>query len=227
MGCSDSKPKLIKADKGFFPEKITSAKNTNVHIQDKVYILGGSKVLEFDVKAMKIQPAQGGSSAMIPRHTQCEYLTDLKKVITLGGLVDGRITNKGYMFSPPDFNNYQVLPDYPIPIKSTTLTYFDGVIYAIGGETQGSEAENIVADCYKLSVRGGAIGQAWEKFATLAMNRRSANVAITMGTIFVFGGYNGKGLRTTQVETIDLKTGEVKVQVYRLPLGVEGARLCW
>lgn len=91
------------------------------------------------------------------------------------------------------------------------MTYFDGYLYAIGGETQGSEAENLVADCYKLNLKGGAIGTAWEKFATLQMNRRSANVAITMGTIFVFGGYNGKGLRTTQIETIDLRTGEVKV----------------
>ena len=227
MGCGDSKPKIIRADKGYFPEKVLAAKNTNVVIQDKVYIFGGSKILEFDTKAMKIQPVQSSSSAVIPRRTQCEYLPDIKKIITLGGLIDGKTTAIGYLFSPPDFNNFQKLPDYPIPIKSTTLTYFDGYVYAIGGETQGSETENIISDCYKLSVKGGTIGANWEKFATLAMNRRSANVAITMGTIFVFGGYNGKGLRTTQVETIDIKTGEVKVQPYRLPLGVEGARLCW
>lgn len=227
MGCGGSKPKMIRADKGFFPEKVVSAKNTNVHVQEKVYLFGGARILEFDTKTLKLTALPADNALRIPRHTQCEYIYELKKIVTLGGLLDGKATNVGYMFTPPDFHNYQKLPNYPMPIKNTTLTYFDGTVYAIGGETDGPEQENIVTDCYKLSVRGGAIGAQWEKFATLLMPRRSPLVAVTQGNIFVFGGYNGKGLRTTQIETIDVKTGEVKVHSYRLPLGVEGARLCW
>ncbi len=228
MGCTGSKQKkLIQGEKGYFPAKINAVKNSNVVVQDKVYLFGGARILEFDVLQMRITQLPADSALRIPRQTQSEYIPKLKKIVTLGGRLDGQLTGVGYLFTPPDFHNYQKLPDFPMPIRNTTLTVIDDYVYAIGGETNGSDPDNILRDIYRLHIPGGSIGIAWEKFADLAMPRKSANVAVTMGNIFVFGGYNGKGLRTTQIETVDLKTKEVKVQKYRLPLGVEGARLCW
>lgn len=229
MGCENSKQKktLIQAEKGYFAQKINAVKNSNVVIQDKVYMFGGARILEFDVKQMRINELPADAALRIPRQTQSEFIPKLNKIVTLGGRLDGQVTDVGYLFSPPDFHNYQKLPRYPIPIRNTSLTVIDEWIYGIGGETTGTDPDNIVKDVYRLSIKGGTLGQTWEKFSELAMPRKSANIAVTMGNIFIFGGYNGKGMRTTQIETIDLKTGELKVQKYRLPLGVEGARLCW
>lgn len=227
MGCGASKPKSIKPDKGFFVEKITSTRNTMVTVLDKVYLFGGARILEFDTKAMRITQLPADPALRIPRLTQSEYVTTQKKIATLGGMLDGQFTDVGYLFNPPDFHNYQRLPPYPKPIRNTTLTVIGDELYAIGGETIGPDPECILSDVYKLSIRGGQVAPQWEKVCDLAMPRRSALVAVTQGTIFVFGGYNGKGLRTTQIETIDINTKQIKVQPYRLPLGVEGARLCW
>lgn len=229
MGCGDSKPKLIKAEKGVFIEKIdeSKVKNTNVYIQEHVYLFGGAKILQFDTKQMRISQVKYDPSLKIPKRTTPEYLKDMKKIITVGGTVDGAITDACYLLDPMDFNKFVKLPNYPKPVKCVTLAYFNGVVWGIGGETNGGDPEGILKEVYCLKLQGGQASGGWELACSLDKPRRSANVAITEKNIYIWGGYNGKGLRTTQIETIDLGSKAVTVQQYRLPLGVEGARLCW
>lgn len=228
MGCGESKPKITNSGKGFIPKKIESTKNNNVFIQDIVYLFGGSKVLQFDTKTMRISEVNPQPNVKLPKRTQCEYIRDLKKIVTLGGIVDGKPTTVGYLFDPTNFANPTPLPPFPKPVRYTTLAYFNGVLYAVGGETTaaGSESESILPDVWSLRL-AGSVGSEWEKVCDLPIRRRSANVVVANNQIYVFGGYSGDKLRSTQIDRIDINTKQAFKEDYRLPFGVEGARLCW
>lgn len=201
-------------------------KNPNVVVQPIVYLFGGSKLLQFDTKAIKISEVNPQPGVPIPKRTQCEYIPELGKIATLGGTIDGKITNVGYLFTPPNFATPETLPPFPKPIRYTTLAYYHGILYAVGGETEGGETKGLVKDVYSLKIKDG-IGQAWEKVCDLPLQRRSANLIISNNTIYVMGGYSGDNLRSTQIDSIDLATKIAKMEPYRLPLGVEGSRFAW
>lgn len=225
MGCGGSKGKMTNTGKGIFPSKITEVKNTNVHIQKIVYLFGGNKVLQYDTQAHKITQVQVDPSVKIPTRCQCEYLEKENKVVILGGMLDGKITNACMMFTPPNFNQVQQLPPFPKPVRYANLCTFNGVVYAVGGETEQKDPEGILKEVWCLKIN--PVGSAWEKFCDLPIPRRSPNVVIIGGIMYVFGGYAGNGNRTTQIDSVNLSTKEAKKEAFRLPIGVEGARLAW
>ncbi len=229
MGCGTSSTnsgKLINSGKGVIPKKIEAVKNTNVFIQDIVYLFGGSKILQFDIKTLRITETSSQPSFKLPKRTGCEYLRHTQQIATLGGTIDGKTVPDGYLFTPPNFSQAQKLPDYPMPIRYATLAYFNGVLYSVGGETEGTDPDNILKEIYSLRLAGG-MGNAWEKVCDLPIPRRSANVLIANNQLYVFGGYSGNANRSTQIDSIDLTNKTANIENYRLPLGVEGARLCW
>lgn len=209
--------------KGEIPRKIVKTKNPDIFIPQIVYLFGGSKILMFDTREKKISNLPVHPTCVLPKRTQCEYLTDLNKIATLGGTVDKKPTTIGYLFDPQNWSNELKLPDFPVPIRYTTLAYVDDYLYAIGGETEGNV---IIKDVYRLQFVP-ELGTAWEKFAQLPKERRSANVMVANGIIHVFGGVSNEGLRSTQIDTINTKTKACSQLEVRLPLGVEGARMCW
>lgn len=229
MGCGGSKHGMIQGNPGsVFPVKLDEKKvKGNVVVLDTVYLFGGKKILQFSKKDQKITEVQ--SSVPLPRRTQCEFLVGLNRIATLGGTnPDKTISKAGYLFAPPDFNNPVKLPDFPVPIRYTTLAYHQGVLYAIGGQTEGNDPEHLLKDVYCLTIGlDGKVGAAWEKFCELDIPRRSANVLVHKNDIYVFAGYAGKGNRTTQVDRIDITQKKTTKENYRLPLGVEGARTAW
>lgn len=228
MGCGGSKHGMEFSKKGVFPTKLDPKKvKSDVVIHDTVYLFGGKKILQFSNKDQKITEVQ--SSAPLPRRTQCEFLTGLNKIATLGGTnPDKSISKAGFLFSPPDFNNPVKLPDFPVPIRYTTLAYHKGVLYAIGGQTDGEDPVNLLKSVHCLTIGAdGKVGASWEKFCDLDVARRSANVLISEECIYVFAGYAGKGNRTTQVDKINISQKATTKENYRLPLGVEGARMAW
>lgn len=239
MGCGNTKPvtkstltkiEKFKATDGFFPTKISSVSKSSVVILDTVYLIGGKHLLQYEIKTNKISKVEKTPNFEIPHQTESEYLISCKKIVLVGGTINGKTVNKCYMLTPPDFDKAVELPAYPKPVKYATLCEVNKVLYVIGGQTDceaGDKTEGCLKDVYALRVNDGNFSSQWEEVCQLDMPRRSANVAVTEGKIFVFGGYNGKGLRTTQFECIDLVTKKVEVMKYRLPLGVEGARLCW
>lgn len=249
MGCSESKqaspnnapvaPKnadapvlnakaMIASGKGYFPTKITTAKNPNVRIEDIVYVFGGAKILQFDTKNLKITESLTDAGVQIPKRTQSEFVRDQNKIATLGGMnADGKMSKTGYLFSPPDFKNAIKLPDFPTPIRYVGLAYFNGVLYAIGGEVEGADPDNVSDKVYSLKLAAGSIGSSWEHFCDLPMRRRNPNLLVSNGVIYVFGGYSGNNLRSTQIDGIDINAKTATAQPFRLPLGVEGARLAW
>ncbi len=227
MGSCGSSAKNPAGQKGHIPKKITAAKNQNIEILKVVYIFGGKKILKFDTKAMKLEAVEKQPTVPIPERTQCEYLRGINKIATLGGNLNGKISKLGYLFDPTDFSKAVTLPEFPKPIRYTTLAYYENNLYSIGGDTEGSDPkENVIKDVYKLQIMP-EVGKAWEKVCDLPMQRRAANVMVASGSIYVFGGYSGGGLRSTQIDVVDLKTKTAKAETYRLPLGVEGARQCW
>lgn len=212
--------------KGVVPKKISDVKNPNITVMDKIYLFGGDKILMFDINAMKIEKAPTTTPFPVPQRTSCEYLKELNKIAILGGSIGGKAVTKGYILDPKNFAEAVELPAYPKPIRYTTLAFFDNHLFAVGGETDGQDPDNLLTDVYKIKV-APQIGTAWEKVCDLPMKRRSANVMVANGSIYVFGGYSGKGLRSTQIDVVDTKTGKATQEPYRLPLGVEGARMCW
>lgn len=211
---------------GVIPKKVNNVKNKNVTVSDIVYLFGGSKILQFNTKAMKIENIPTQPTVPLPKRTQCEFLKELGKIATLGGMIDGKITNVGYLWDPQDFSKAVPLPAYPVPVRYSTMAYFEGYLYNIGGETEGTDPDSILNSVYRLKL-SPEMGEAWEKVCDLPMKRRSANVMIAGGSIYIFGGYSGNGNRSTQIDVVNTKTGESRKEDYRLPLGVEGARMCW
>lgn len=227
MGSCGSSAKAATAKKGHLPKKITAAKNPNIEILKVVYIFGGKKILKFDTKTMKLETVEKQPTVPIPERTQCEYLSKLGKIATLGGNLNGKISKLGYLFDPTDFTKAQALPDFPVPIRYTTLAYFNNHLYSIGGDTEGTDPkENVMKDVYRIQIVP-EVGKAWEKVCDLQMQRRAANVMVANDCIYVFGGYSGQGNRSTQIDIVDVKAKTCKPADYRLPLGVEGARQCW
>lgn len=215
--------------KGEAPRQITNIKNPNVTVQDVVYLFGGSKILQFDTKTKKISNLPVQPTVIPPKRTQCEFIPALNKIVTLGGTLDGKISNLAYLWNPKDWSKTVTLPAFPVPIRYTTLAYVDGYIYAVGGETNGAYPENMLKDVYGLKL-SPEIGTAWEKITELPIRRRSANVMVAGSVIHVFGGFaegGADGMRTTAIDTVDIKTKKSDSAPYRLPLGVEGARMCW
>jgi N-acetylneuraminic acid mutarotase len=154
-------------------------------------------------------------------------LRGINKIATLGGNLGGKISKLGYLFDPTDFTKAQPLPEFPVPIRYTTLAFYNGALYSIGGDTEGADPkENVMKEVYKLQITP-EVGKAWEKVCDLPIARRAANVMVANDCIYVFGGYSGAGLRSTQIDVVDLKAKTSKSEAYRLPLGVEGARQCW
>lgn len=227
----DNKDKVAPAKaelkgSGVIPKKITQVKNKNINIMEIVYLFGGSKILQFNTKTMKIENIPAQPTVPLPKRTQCEFLVGLNKIATLGGMIDGKIVKVGYLWDPKDFSKAVKLPDYPKPIRYTTLAHVENYLYAIGGETEGQDPDSIIKDVYKLKI-APEVGTAWEKVCDLPMARRSANVMVANGTIYVFGGASPNKLRSTQIDTVNTKTSVAAQADYRLPLGVEGARMCW
>lgn len=216
---------MHKTGKGVFPEQIKDVKNSNVVIQKVVYLFGGSKVLQYDAVAHKITEVKTDPSIRIPVRCQCEYLPKENKVVLVGGTVDGKITKTCLMFSPPNFAQAQKLPDFPKPIRYCTTATFNGVLYAVGGETEAKDPEGISIEVWSLKIN--PVDAAWKKVCDLPIPRKSPNLAIIGNNMYVFGGNAGKGNRTTQIDSIDLTTKVAKKETFRLPLGVEGARLAW
>lgn len=224
---SEELPKYL--GKGEAPKQIVKAKNPNVKVYDIVYLFGGSKILQFDTKAKKISNLPVQPSVIPPKRTQCEYIASLDKIVTLGGTQDGKISKLAYLWDPKDWSKTTKLPDFPVPIRFTTLAYVDGLIYTIGGETEGSYPENMLKDVYALRLTP-EVGTAWEKITDLPTRRRSTNVMVAGSTIYIFGGMaegGPNGTRTTSIDLVDTKTKKSSADQVRLPLGVEGARMCW
>jgi hypothetical protein len=228
MGCGGSKHGMIPGGKGVFPVKLDPTKvKANVEVHETVYLFGGKKILQYNRKDNKISEVQ--ASVVLPKRTQCEFLSAANRIATLGGTnPDKSLSKAGFLFAPPNFNDAVKLPDFPVPIRYTTLAYHAGVLYSIGGETDGADPANLLKDVYCLTVgNDGKVGAAWEKFCELDIPRRSANVLVSEGNIFVFAGYAGKGNRTTQVDRISIAEKKTTKEAFRLPLGVEGARTAW
>lgn len=215
--------------KGEGPRKFTKPKNPNVKVPPIVYLFGGKKILQFDTKTRKITNLPTEPKVIPPERTESEYLEDMDKIFTIGGMKDGKISNITYFWDPKDWTKTERVPDFPVPIRYTTSAYYDGYIYTIGGETEGTFPENMLKDVYRLKLKP-EVGTEWEKFAEMQNRRRSANVMVANGIIHVFGGLSEGGsgpVRTTAIDMIDTKTKECKQDKVRLPLGVEGARMCW
>lgn len=215
--------------KGSTPKKINRTKNPHVNVPDIVYLFGGSKILQFNTKTRTISELPAQPTVTLPKRTQCEFIPELQKIATVGGTQDGKPSKLGYLFDPKDWTKAQALPAFPVPIRYTTLAYVNGTLYTIGGETEGVYPENLLKDVYALKLKP-EIGKAWEKVTELTSRRRSANVVVASDIIHVFGGLadgGAKGLRTTAIDLVDLKTKKTTQADYRLPLGVEGARMCW
>jgi hypothetical protein len=219
-------PPQYKQGNGIIPKKVNDAKNKNIVVLDDVYLFGGSKILQFNVKTMTISNIPVQPTVPLPQRTMCEYILDLSKIVTLGGMLDGKITTVGYLWDPKDFSKAVSLPPYPKPVRYSSLAYYEGYLYSLGGETDGADPDCILTDVYKLKLKP-EVGTAWEKVGDLPIKRRSANVMIANGSIYVFGGYSGSGNRSTQIDVVNTKDGSCKQEPYRLPLGVEGARMCW
>lgn len=233
-GTTEIKPESVPQylGKGHIPKKIIKTKNPNIYVPEIVYLFGGSKILQFDTKTKKISSLPVHPTVPLPKRTQCEYLTGLNKIATLGGTVDGKITTIGYLFDPKDWSTVVNLPPFPKPIRYTTLAYVDGYLYTIGGQTDKpdpedpDDADHLMKEVYRLKL-GQEIGKEWELFTKLPKERRSANVMVANGIIHVFGGCSSGGLKSTQIDTVNTKTKETSQLEVRLPLGVEGARICW
>ena len=226
MGCGGSKNSMVFSRKGLFPTKLLQKGGEAVTIMDPIYIFGGKKVLSYSTKANKISEVP--ITVELPRRTQCEYLTGLDKIATLGGTnPDKSISKSAYLLTPPQFNTPVKLPDFPIPIRYTTLAYFNNFLYAVGGQTTGTDPEDIIKDVYVISLNKEGFGAKWEKFCDLDIRRRSANLVVSENAIFVFAGYSGEGNRSTQIDRIDIASKKAEKLEFRLPLGVEGARVAW
>ena len=235
MGCGASNNKeTVKPARGYFPSKIVTAdKKGNktsqganyVKVPAEIYLFGGSRTLKFDTKTKKVLPAVIDPSVKIPKRTQSLLLKDQKHVALVGGIHEGKTSNQCLLLEVPSLKATP-LPNFPTPIKYTTLVEYNGMLVAIGGETEGNDPECISKKIYTLKIEGG-VGAAWEHHSDLPIARRSANVVVTPNTFIVFGGYSGKGLRSTQIDIVDVAAKSAKQAPYRLPLGVEGARLAW
>jgi N-acetylneuraminic acid mutarotase len=87
----------------------------------------------------------------------------------------------------------------------------------------------LLKDVYALKL-SPEVGKAWEKITELPNRRRSVNVMVAGSAIHIFGGFaegGASGIRTTAIDTVDTKTKKSGSETVRLPLGVEGARMCW
>lgn len=235
MGCGASNNKeTVKPARGYFPSKIVSVDNKGkkaaqganyVKVPAEIFLFGGSKTLKFDTKTKKVLPAAIDASVKIPKRTQSLLLQSQKHIVLVGGIHDGKTSNQCMLLEVPSLKATP-LPNFPHPIKYTTLVEYKGMVVAIGGETDGNDPESITKKIYTLKIEGG-VGTAWEHHSDLPIARRSANVVVTPNTFIVFGGYSGKSLRSTQVDIVDVAGKSAKQAPYRLPLGVEGARLAW
>lgn len=235
MGCGASNNKeTVKPARGYFPSKIVTAdKKGNktsqganyVKVPAEIFLFGGSRALKFDTKTKKVLPAVIDPSVKIPKRTQSLLLKDQKNIALVGGIHEGKTSNQCLLLEVPSLKATP-LPNFPTPIKYTTLVEYSGMLVAIGGETEGNDPESISKKIYTLKIEGG-VGKAWEHHSDLPIARRSANVVVTPNNFIVFGGYSGKGLRSTQIDIVDVAAKSAKQAPYRLPLGVEGARLAW
>jgi Kelch motif len=235
MGCGASNSKeMVKPARGFFPSKIVSADkkggkaiqgNNYVKVPAEIFLFGGSKVLKFDTKGKKISPAAIDAAIKIPKRTQSLLFKNEKHIALVGGILDDKTTNQCLLLELPSLK-CTPLPNFPTPIKYTTLVEYQGLLVAIGGETDGQDPDCISKKIYTLKIEGG-IGTAWEHHSDLPIGRRSANVVVTPNNFIVFGGYSGKGLRSTQIDIVEVSAKSAKQAPYRIPLGVEGARLAW
>lgn len=235
MGCGASNNKdTVKPARGYFPSKIvTSDKKGNktsqganyVKVPAEIFLFGGSRALKFDTKTKKVLPAVIDPSVKIPKRTQSLLLKNQKQIALVGGIHEGKTSNQCLLLEVPSLKATP-LPNFPTPIKYTTLVEYNGMLVAIGGETEGNDPESISKKIYTLKIEGG-IGAAWEHHSDLPIARRSANVVVTPNNFIVFGGYSGKTLRSTQIDIVDVAAKSAKQAPYRLPLGVEGARLAW
>lgn len=236
MGCgaSNASKETVKPARGYFPSKIVQSDKkgaktvlgTNyVKVPAEIFLFGGSKVLKFDTKTRKISPATLPTAVEIPKRTQSLLFRDEKHIALVGGIHNGKTSNACMLLELPSLQ-VTPLPNFPTPIKYTTLVEFNGMLVAIGGETEGNDPESISKKIYTLQISGG-IGKAWEHHSDLPIARRSANVVVTLNTFIVFGGYSGNKNRSTQIDVVDIAGKKASQAPYRLPLGVEGARLAW
>ena len=231
MGCCAatkvSSLKLFRSERGINPKRLANSGDSSIYLEDDaVYLFGGNKVLQFDPKLRKVTVAPSQPQSKLPAKTQPLVLTELKKIVTVGGLLDGRIVRSCYLLSYPDLSKTFIMPDFPIPIVNTSLAYTEGVLYAVGGETDSQEDDGLTYRVFRLGLRDNHIDSEWTYFCDLPLHRRSANLVVFNRVIYVMGGGNLK-TRSTQIDSVHTVTAVSKKEEYRLPMGVEGARMAW
>lgn len=123
--------------------------------------------------------------------------------------------------------------DLPVPMSHhQMIDYHESTFFVIGGITDkqfttlgeyDEKANGIILKTVFASSRGGA----WQLLTELKYPRTNFEVLLNRDSIYVFGGYSGNGKSTTLIEIFNVKTGELKVADYRLPLGVFGCSLAW
>ena len=153
MGCgaSNASKETVKPARGYFPSKIVQSDKkgaktvlgTNyVKVPAEIFLFGGSKVLKFDTKTRKISPATLPTAVEIPKRTQSLLFRDEKQIALVGGIHNGKTSNASMLLELPTLK-VTPLPNFPTPIKYTTLVEFNGMLVAIGGETEGNDPESI------------------------------------------------------------------------------------
>jgi 14-3-3 protein/Kelch motif len=199
------------------------------HLQEKVYLFGGFKVLEFDVKSATIAAAKSQPKVSLPKRTQCHYLKEVDRIATVGGLVDGKPSPAAFLFSPADLSKARSLPDFPFPVTRVAMAFWQKKLLVVGGETVEGQASRLSSQVWSLDLsrKEDEELKGWKKLAELPISRRDANVLLVGEKLLVFGGATDGGVLPVQVDSVELGSGKSKSESYSLPSGVEGARLCW
>ena len=229
MGCGVSKVDVQDPTRGFVARKATGLSNPDHHVQEKVYIFGGYKVLEFDVKSGTIAPVRIQPKVSLPRRTQCQYLKEINRIATLGGFSDGKPSPLAFLFNPEDLSKARSLPEFPFPVSNTALAFWQKKLLAVGGETFDGQTAQLSAQVWSLDLsrKEDEELKGWKKLAELPLKRRNANLLIAGDRLFVFGGVSDAAVLPVQIDSVDLASGKPRIEGFSLPCGVEGARLCW
>lgn len=226
MGCGAPVSPMLKSEKGIFPARVSDSKNPNVQIKEKVYLFGGTKILEFCTKTLKITEVKAGPDVKIPIRTACLLLPgDL--IVTVGGMMDSKPTKSCQLFKSYDFQKAHPLPDLPEALRYTSIAFKNDVLFVVGGQKSDADPDGIVDTVYRLGLKNGQPAAKWELHCKLPLKRMNANLCVVGDWLFVFGGYSGSGNRSTQIDRVQISVGNATKAAYRLPLGVDGARLAW
>lgn len=95
-------------------------------------------------------------------------------------------------------------------------------IYIFGGQTS-SDLESCVNTTYHFNITSNT----WTAKADIPKKRAGCSAIVSGAKVYIFGGYSGNGLRTTQISVYDSASDKFAVCSYRLPLGFYGAAMAW